>query len=62
MTTQNHSEPQMKIRDFERIDTTTGEIGKGDLFIGPEGQQVNLKTSTSSGPAPILSGNSSRDA
>ena len=33
----------MKIRDFERIDTTTGEIGKGDLFIGPEGQQVNLK-------------------
>lgn len=32
----------MKIKDFERLDTITGEIGKGDLFIGPEGQQVNL--------------------
>jgi hypothetical protein len=32
----------MRIRDFERLDITTGEIGKGDLFIGPEGQQVNL--------------------
>ncbi len=33
----------MKIKDFERLDINTGEIGKGDLFIGPEGQQVNLK-------------------
>jgi len=33
----------MKIKDFERMDTRTGEIGKGDLFIGPEGQQVNLQ-------------------
>lgn len=33
----------MKIKDFERIDIRTGEIGKGDLFVGPEGQQVNLE-------------------
>ena len=33
----------MKIRDFERMDIRTGEIGKGDLFIGPDGQQVNLE-------------------
>src|SRR5690554_2739395 len=33
----------MKIKDFERMDIRTGEIGKGDLFIGPEGQQVNLQ-------------------
>ncbi len=33
----------MTIRDFERLDIRTGEIGKGDLFIGPEGQQVNLQ-------------------
>ena len=32
----------MKIKDFERIDVRTGEIGKGNLFIGPEGQQVDL--------------------
>ena len=32
----------MKINDFERIDVRTGEIGKGNLFIGPEGQQVDL--------------------
>ena len=33
----------MKTKDFERIDIRTGETGKGDLFIGPEGQQVNLQ-------------------
>jgi len=33
----------MKIKDFERIDIRTGETGKGRLFIGPEGQQVNLQ-------------------
>src|SRR5690554_6639409 len=33
----------MKIKDFERMDIRTGEIGKGDLLIGPEGQQVNLQ-------------------
>lgn len=32
----------MNIRDFERFDVTTGEVGKGNLFIGPEGQQANL--------------------
>lgn len=32
----------MAIRDFERFDVTTGEIGKGDLFIGMDGHQVNL--------------------
>ena len=31
----------MKIKDFERFDVNTGEIGKGDLFVGPEGQQIN---------------------
>jgi len=33
----------MKLKDFERMDIRTGEIGKGDLFVGPEGQQVNLQ-------------------
>ncbi|GHD52516.1 hypothetical protein SAMN05216429_106126 [Marinobacter persicus] len=33
----------MAIKDFDRIDISTGEVGKGDLFIGPEGQQVNLQ-------------------
>lgn len=32
----------MKLKDFERIDIRTGEINKGDLFIGPDGQQVDL--------------------
>lgn len=31
------------ITDFERFDIHTGEIGKGDLFIGPDGQQINLE-------------------
>ncbi|MGM0953769.1 MAG: hypothetical protein ACQEW7_12420 [Pseudomonadota bacterium] len=31
------------INDFERFDIDTGEIGKGNLFIGPDGQQVNLQ-------------------
>ncbi|MCG8517268.1 MAG: hypothetical protein MI794_04665 [Pseudomonadales bacterium] len=30
------------VNDFERIDIRTGEIGKGDLFIGPAGQQIDL--------------------
>lgn len=33
----------MKIKDLKRMGITTGEIGKGDLFVGPEGQQVNLQ-------------------
>lgn len=33
----------MTIREFERLDVRTGETGKGDLFIGPDGQQVNLQ-------------------
>lgn len=32
----------MAIRDFERIDVKTGELGKGDLFIGMDGCQVDL--------------------
>ena len=32
----------MTVRDFERFDVTTGETGKGDLFIS-EGQQYNLQ-------------------
>ncbi|WP_097458967.1 hypothetical protein [Mangrovitalea sediminis] len=32
----------MTIRDFERIDLHTGETGKGDFFVGPQGQQFNL--------------------
>lgn len=27
---------------FERFDVATGQVGRGDLFIGPQGQQVNL--------------------
>ena len=30
------------INDFERFDVRTGQLGKGDLFIGPSGQQVDL--------------------
>jgi len=33
----------MHIADFERLDVRTGETGKGDLFVGPEGRQVNLQ-------------------
>lgn len=32
----------MPIHDFERFDVSSGETGKGDLFIG-EGQQINLQ-------------------
>lgn len=32
----------MTIRDFERMDLYTGETGKGDFFIGPQGQQFDL--------------------
>lgn len=32
----------MAIRDYERLDISTGEVGKGDLFIGPGAHQVNL--------------------
>ncbi|UQG55512.1 MULTISPECIES: hypothetical protein [unclassified Marinobacter] len=34
----------MPTHDFERLDVLTGEVGKGDLFIGPGGQQVNLSS------------------
>ncbi|WP_100638142.1 hypothetical protein [Marinobacter salexigens] len=32
----------MAIRDYERLDISTGEVGKGDLFVGPGAHQVNL--------------------
>lgn len=32
----------MASQDFERFDISTGEIGAGDLFIGPDGHQANL--------------------
>jgi hypothetical protein len=32
----------MTVQDFERFDVTNGELGKGDLFIGMDGHQVNL--------------------
>lgn len=32
----------MTVQDFERFDVTSGELGKGDLFIGMDGHQVNL--------------------
>ncbi|WP_203140480.1 hypothetical protein [Marinobacter mangrovi] len=31
------------IKDFDRINISTGELGKGDLFIGPDGQQIDLE-------------------
>ncbi|MGQ7275479.1 hypothetical protein [Marinobacter sp. V034] len=30
------------INDFERFNVQTGEVGKGDLFIGPDGHQIDL--------------------
>ncbi|WP_228739608.1 hypothetical protein [Marinobacter arenosus] len=30
------------IHDFERFKVQTWEIGKGDLFIGPDGHQIDL--------------------
>jgi len=33
----------MHTSDFERFDIHSGLTGKGDLFIGPEGQQINLQ-------------------
>lgn len=32
----------MTIKDFERINPVTGQLGAGDLFIGPAGRQFNL--------------------
>lgn len=32
----------MTIKDFERLDVNTGELGTGRLFVGPDGSQLNL--------------------